>query len=84
LAVSHAGAVLLPINYRLGADEVRYIAGHAGAKLLFVDEELPPRPRAWAVASCSTQRRRPTAAALRGLAPPMRGAAGRRPATCSG
>ena len=40
LAVSHAGAVLLPINYRLGADEVRYIAEHAGAKLMFVDDEL--------------------------------------------
>jgi fatty-acyl-CoA synthase len=40
LAVSHAGAVLLPINYRLGADEVRYIVEHAGAKLMFVDEEL--------------------------------------------
>ena len=40
LAVSHAGAVLLPINYRLGADEVAYILGHAGAALLFCDEEL--------------------------------------------
>jgi len=40
LAVSHAGAVLLPINYRLGAEEVAYIAGHAGAKLMFVDDEL--------------------------------------------
>lgn len=40
LAVSHVGAVLLPINYRLSADEVAYIAGHAGASVLFVDEEL--------------------------------------------
>ncbi len=40
LAVSHTGAVLLPINYRLGADEVRYIAEHAGTKLMFVDDEL--------------------------------------------
>jgi len=40
LAVSHVGAVLLPINYRLGAEEVAYIAGHAGASLLFADEEL--------------------------------------------
>ena len=40
LAVSHLGAVLLPINYRLGADEVAYIVGHAGVKLLLVDEEL--------------------------------------------
>ncbi len=40
LAVSHLGAVLLPINYRLGADEVEYIVGHAGVKLLLADEEL--------------------------------------------
>jgi len=40
LAVSHVGAVLLPINYRLGAEEVAYIAEHAGAVLLLVDEEL--------------------------------------------
>ncbi|WP_418319706.1 AMP-binding protein [Piscinibacter sakaiensis] len=40
LAVSHLGAVLLPINYRLGSDEVDYIVGHAGVKLLLVDEEL--------------------------------------------
>lgn len=42
LAVSHLGAVLLPINYRLGADEVAYIVGHAGVKLLCVDDELRP------------------------------------------
>lgn len=40
LAVSHLGAVLLPINYRLGVEEVAYIVGHAGVKLLLVDEEL--------------------------------------------
>ncbi|MCW5656776.1 MAG: AMP-binding protein [Burkholderiaceae bacterium] len=40
LAVSHLGAVLLPINYRLGADEVAYIVDHAGVKLLCVDDEL--------------------------------------------
>ncbi len=40
LAVSHVGAVLLPINYRLGAEEVSYIATHAGIHLMFVDDEL--------------------------------------------
>ena len=40
LAASHIGAVLLPINFRLAAEEVGYILEHAGAKLLFVDEEL--------------------------------------------
>jgi acyl-CoA synthetase (AMP-forming)/AMP-acid ligase II len=39
-AVSHVGAVFLPINYRLAAPEVAYIAGNAGAKLAFVDDEL--------------------------------------------
>lgn len=40
LAIAHVGAVLLPVNYRLGADEVGYIAQHAGVKLLFADDEL--------------------------------------------
>src|SRR3954453_13475427 len=39
-ATSHIGAVLLPINYRLSADEVGYIIGNAGARVLIVDEEL--------------------------------------------
>lgn len=39
-AVSHAGAVFLPINFRLSADEVEYIVENAGARLLVVDEEL--------------------------------------------
>ncbi|MDX1431937.1 MAG: AMP-binding protein [Gammaproteobacteria bacterium] len=39
-AASHLGAVLLPVNFRLAAEEVRYITGHAGAKLLAVDDEL--------------------------------------------
>ncbi|RLA15377.1 MAG: acyl-CoA synthetase, partial [Gammaproteobacteria bacterium] len=40
LAVSHLGAVFLPVNYRLAPEEVAYILNHAGAKYLFVDEEL--------------------------------------------
>ena len=40
LAIAHIGAALLPVNYRLGADEVGYITGHAGAKLLLADDEL--------------------------------------------
>ena len=39
-AVSHLGAVFLPINFRLAADEVEYIAGNAGAKLVFADAEF--------------------------------------------
>src|SRR5439155_23910158 len=39
-AASHIGAVCLPINFRLSADEVGYIVGNAGARLLIADEEL--------------------------------------------
>ena len=42
LGVSHAGAVLLPLNFRLAAEETGYILAHAGARLLFVDDELEP------------------------------------------
>ncbi|MFK4508757.1 AMP-binding protein [Bradyrhizobium daqingense] len=39
-ATSHLGAVFLPVNFRLSHDEVGYIAGNAGARLLIADEEL--------------------------------------------
>ena len=39
-AVSHIGAIFLPINFRLATDEVRYITESAGAKLLFADGEF--------------------------------------------
>src|SRR5215813_505650 len=39
-AISHLGAVSLPINYRLSADEVGYILEDAGARLLLCDQEL--------------------------------------------
>ena len=37
-----AGAVMVPINTRLSADEVRYICNHSGAKLLVADTEYLP------------------------------------------
>src|SRR5258708_26641941 len=37
---SHIGAVFLPMNYRLSRDEVGYITGHSGARILIADEEL--------------------------------------------
>jgi fatty-acyl-CoA synthase len=37
-----AGAVMVPINTRLSADEVRYICTHSGAKLLVIDTEYLP------------------------------------------
>ena len=39
-AASHIGAVFLPINYRLSADEVGYIVSNSGARILIADEEL--------------------------------------------
>src|SRR5215217_4168672 len=40
LAVPSSGRVLVPINFRLSRDEVRYIVGHSGARVLLVDPEL--------------------------------------------
>ena len=40
LAVPSSGRVLVPINFRLSPDEVRYIVGHSGARVLLVDPEL--------------------------------------------
>lgn len=39
-AASHIGALFLPVNFRLAADEVRYIVDHSGAKLVLADAEL--------------------------------------------
>ena len=36
-AAARAGAVLVPINFMLREDDVRYILDHSGARLLFVD-----------------------------------------------
>jgi fatty-acyl-CoA synthase len=38
--VSAWGRVLVPINFRLAAEEVRYIVEHSGASVLLVDPEL--------------------------------------------
>ncbi len=38
--VSGSGRVLVPINYRLVAAEIRYIVQHSGARVLLVDPEL--------------------------------------------
>jgi fatty-acyl-CoA synthase len=37
--VSGWGRVLVPINYRLTADEIRYVVEHSGASVLLVDPE---------------------------------------------
>ncbi len=38
--VSGSGRVLVPINFRLNADEIGYIVEHSGASMLLVDPEL--------------------------------------------
>ena len=38
--VSGSGRVLVPINFRLSADEISYIVDHSGASMLLVDPEL--------------------------------------------
>ncbi|WP_421839059.1 fatty acyl-CoA synthetase [Novosphingobium sp.] len=37
-AIARADAVLVPINFMLNAEDVRYILDHSGARALFVDE----------------------------------------------
>jgi acyl-CoA synthetase (AMP-forming)/AMP-acid ligase II len=39
-AVTATGRVLVPVNFRLAAEEVGYIVEHAGARLLLVDADL--------------------------------------------
>lgn len=40
LAVPMSGRVAVPINFRLSPEEVEYIVGHCGARVLLVDPEL--------------------------------------------
>ena len=40
LAVPSSGRVAVPINFRLSFEEVSYIVGHSGARVLLVDPEL--------------------------------------------
>lgn len=48
-AVSHLGAVLLPMNFRLAADEIAYIVDHAGAGLVLADQEFEAGTRGLSV-----------------------------------
>jgi acyl-CoA synthetase (AMP-forming)/AMP-acid ligase II len=43
--VSVFGRILVPVNFRLNADEVQYIIEHSGASVLLVDPELDPSLR---------------------------------------
>jgi len=38
--VSGSGRILVPVNFRLVAEEVKYIVAHSGARVLYIDPEL--------------------------------------------
>src|SRR3954453_14930521 len=40
LGVPSSGRVLVPVNFRLSPEEVSYIVGHSGSRVLLVDPEL--------------------------------------------
>ncbi len=42
LAVPSSGRIAVPVNFRLSPEEVAYIVGHSGARVLLVDPELEP------------------------------------------
>ncbi len=75
IAVGHVGGVFLPINFRLSADEVAYIVGNSGAKLLVADQQLQasaagPAPVVLVDADAQADARRLTEGAAR--IPPTR------------
>jgi long-chain acyl-CoA synthetase len=41
-AIPQLGAVVVPINYRLPPQEIKYIVDHSGARAVLVDESLAP------------------------------------------
>ena len=52
-ALARMGAVLVPINFMLKADEVAYILQHAQARVLVTDSELTPLAQAAAAIGLS-------------------------------
>ncbi|OGL10143.1 MAG: fatty-acyl-CoA synthase [Candidatus Rokubacteria bacterium RIFCSPLOWO2_02_FULL_73_56] len=42
-AVARLGAVFMPINWRLAGEEIAYVVGHAGARLVITEPELAAR-----------------------------------------
>jgi fatty-acyl-CoA synthase len=55
-ALARLGAVLVPINFMLKADEAAYILRHAGARLLATDGGLAPLARAAAAQDTAVER----------------------------
>ncbi|NCU18219.1 long-chain-fatty-acid--CoA ligase [Pallidibacillus pasinlerensis] len=40
--IAQLGAVMVPLNYRISAEDMEYIINHSDAKMLIVDEEFTP------------------------------------------
>jgi fatty-acyl-CoA synthase len=55
-ALARLGAVMVPVNFMLNADEAAYILGHAGARVLAVDSGLAALGRAAAAKGTAIER----------------------------
>src|SRR4051794_13543447 len=42
LALARIGAIVVPVNFMLGSDEVAYVLEHSGAMAIIVEDELAP------------------------------------------
>src|SRR4051794_20622838 len=42
LALARMGAIVVPVNFMLGSDEVAYVLEHSGATAMIVEDELLP------------------------------------------
>ncbi len=74
-AVSHLGAIVVPINFRLSAEEVRYIVADAGIDLLFIDDDATTKELGVRTIRLSDEAQRD----IRTITPPATGIA---PAQC--
>ena len=54
-ALARAGAVLVPINFMLNAEEIAYILRHSGAKVLCTDSGMAPQAMAAAKLDTSVE-----------------------------
>ena len=73
--VSGFGRILVPVNFRLNAEEIRYILEHSGSTVPLVDPELDEslaRPSRSSTASCSAPRATPQLFAAPGATPQLR------------
>ena len=77
-AVPQIGAVLVPINYRLTADDFAYIINHSGATVVCAHARLPRRGRRHPRRSCRTSSTSSRSKARARRLARLRGAARRR------